>query len=211
MNGTAHASANGVGGGHTDLLGLGTDYQFMSPERQALLNAPADSQHVGVAVSLVDDEPMNIEMRDADLRQGANCEQARSTLDFHNPVPRPIRAHRSRRNRNRSSYQYPQNDHYAPGYSKYRDLDDTRGRAFPYERQTRQPSPETLFNTAGVTIVTAMAELDVREERDDRRDGDRYRGGGNNKRRRDGKLATERPQVLRETDSCRRQRQLFPR
>ncbi|KAH8725967.1 cap binding protein [Phaeosphaeriaceae sp. PMI808] len=30
-----------------------------------------------------------------------------------------------------------------------------------------------------------MADVDVKEEREDRRDGDRYRGGGNNKRRRD--------------------------
>jgi hypothetical protein len=204
MNGTAAVPANGAGGGYTNLLGVGTDYEFVSTDRQALLKPPEDIQH---AVFLVGGGPMEVEMRDADhvdvVRAGANYEQARSTFDFHNPIPRPIKAHRSRRNRNRSSYQYPQNDHYSPRYSKYRDLDDARGRDFHFERQTRQPSPGTRFSTAGVTIVSAMAELDVKEERDDRRDGDRYRGGGNNKRRRDGKLATGRPQVLRETDRRR--------
>jgi hypothetical protein len=204
MNGTTVVPAIGAGGGYTDLLEVNTDFKFVSPDRQALLTAPEDNQHV---VSLVGGEPMEVEMRDADqidvVRAGANHEQARSTLDFHNPIPRPIKAYRSRRNRNRSSYRYPQNDHYSPRYSKYRDLDDTRGRDFHFERQIRQPWPETRFNTAGVTIVSAMAELDVKEERDDRRDGDRYRGGGNNKRRRDGKLATGRPQALHETDRRR--------
>jgi hypothetical protein len=207
MNGPALAPTNGAESGCTDLLGLGMDYDFVSPERQALLKAPADSHHGGVVHSLVDDEPMEVETRDADridmVRADTNHEQARSTLDFHNPVPRPIKAHRSRRNRNQSYHQHPQNDHYSRRYSKYRDLDDARGRDFHFARQTREPSPETRFNTAGVTIVSAMAELDVKEERDDRRDGDRYRGGGNNKRRRDGKLATRRPQVLRETDARR--------
>jgi hypothetical protein len=72
----------GAGDGYTDLLGLDAEFEFVSPERKALMDAAEDAQHGGVAV-----EPMEIDMqRDAlTARQDAHHELTRSTLDFYNP------------------------------------------------------------------------------------------------------------------------------
>jgi hypothetical protein len=190
----------GAGDGYTDLLGLDAEFEFVSPERKALMDAAEDAQHGGVAV-----EPMEIDMqRDAlTARQDAHHELTRSTLDFYNPAPRPIKAHQFRRNRGRLFNRYPLSNQYSSRSSNYRDPDDSRGRAFHYERRNRQPSLETLHSPVEATIVSSMADLDVKEEREDRRDGDRYRGGGNNKRRRDGKLATGSSEGLCKTDTGR--------
>jgi hypothetical protein len=192
------------------MLDIGADLEFVSPERRALMVAGdsiLDLQHAAAAVSLVDDEPLEVEMRDVptvratrQAEERANVEQAPSTLDFYNAIPRPIRAHRSRHNHYQSANRYPSNGH-SLFHHPHCDLDDARGRAFHDQRQYREPSPDTLRNHAEATYVSAMADVDVKEERDDRRDGDRYRGGGNNKRRRDGKLATRMLQRGRITDT----------
>jgi hypothetical protein len=212
MNRTIHAIANGAGAGYTDLLGLGREELVISA-MQVRIDAPEDSQFALGAVSLLGDEPMVVEMRDAEEptfsqdhsnrtnRFGQQEARARSNHDFYKTAPRRIRAHRSRRNRCQTSDQHQQGDYCTPRYSLYRDLDNARGRAYHFERQHREPSPETLHNRAEATFVSAMADLDVKEEpREDRRDGDRYRGGGNNKRRREGKLATPQAKALHDTD-----------
>ena len=130
------------------------------------------------------DDPSRADTSRQDPSNSANREAR--TLDN----PRPIRAPRPRRNSGRNS-----RGSYAPARSVYYDHDDSRGRAYYYERRDKEPSPETLRNRAEASFVSAMADMDVRdtkqerEERTDRRQGDFYRGGGGgNKRRRDGKL-----------------------
>lgn len=205
MNGTTHTLGETVNHGCADLLGLGMDYEYVSPERRALMHGTEKSPNVAVPISLIDDEPMEVEMHDMQVEPTLACqehsndanrfhdEQARSTLDFSNTAQRPIRAHRNRSNNFRLSNRYSQHHHYTSRQSVYRDLDDARGRVYHYSRQTCEPSPDALRNRGEAIFVSAMADADVKEERDDRRDGDRYRGGGHNKRRRDGELATEHP------------------
>lgn len=157
------------------------DYQFVCPERQALMNVPdAEGPHT-------DDEPIEFKV---DANFGASDGRARtSNRNLYNTPSRPIRAYNSRLNR------YPR-------FRSYRDHDrpprgdlvhpegNHRAHTFEDYASNRAPSPDALRNRAEAVFVSAMADLDVREERDDRRDGDRYRGGGYNKRRRDGELAT---------------------
>jgi hypothetical protein len=209
MNGTSHTAGNTANNGYAHLLGLGTELEYVSPERRALIHGQDHSQDAPVGISLIDDEPMEVEMHDMQVdptlaRQAhpnddANhfqTEQARSTLDLSNTTQRLLRAHHNRRNHFRTSDKYPQNCYYTPRQSVYRDLDDDRGRAYPYHRQTRELSPDTLRNRGEAIYVSNMADLDVKEERDERRDGDRYRGGGHNKRRRDGEHATRQSSVV---------------
>lgn len=159
----------------------------MCPERQALMNA-AD-----VYGPHVDNEPIEFETRDANFtarQEHTNRigNQARNH-NFYTPS-RPIRAYNSRLNRYSRFHRYHDNDHPPREYSG-RQEDNYHRRAFDSYSSDRGPSPDALRNRAEAVFVSAMADLDVREEREDRRDGDRYRGGGNNKRRRDGELATE--------------------
>jgi hypothetical protein len=202
MGETTDTPSNTMRNGVVDLLGLGPDYKHVSPARRALMHGSQDSRNAAVKISLIDDEPMEVEMHDIQVdptlaRQAhpndANrfpVEQARSTLDLSNTTRRPLRAHHNRRNNLRNSSRYPQDGYYTPIGTVYRDLDDDRGRAYPYDCLTREPSPEILRNRGEAIFVSNMADHDVKEERDDRRDGDRYRGGGHNKRRRDGEHAT---------------------
>lgn len=195
MSGIGNAASDG----YADLLGLDMDYEFVAPNRQVLINGPDRPQNGAAAISLIDDEPMEVEMGDSQHEKesvrpehpnsASLAEQARRTLDFSNTAPRPIRAPRFIHNNHyRSSNPHRQGDYYKP--KPYRDLDAVAGRAHDFDRQNRDPSPETARNQGEAIFVSAMADVDVKEERDDRRDGDRYRGGGQNKRRRDGKLAT---------------------
>jgi len=194
---------NAASNGYADLLGLGMDYEFVAPDRQVLMGEPDKSQNRAAAISLIDDEPMEVETGESrhekeptpasvhpEHPNSASLDkQGRRTLDFSNAAPRPIRAPRSIHNNHyRSSNPHRQGDYYKP--KPYRDLDAVAGRAHDFDRQNRDPSPETASNQGEAIFVSAMADVDVKEERDDRRDGDRYRGGGQNKRRRDGKLAT---------------------
>jgi hypothetical protein len=186
MNGTTHNTAgNTANNGYADLLGLGTD----GPTEVEMHDMQVDPTLARQA-----------HPNDASFHNG----QARSTLDLSNTTQRPIRAHHNRRHKFRNSNRHPQNDYYPHRQSVYRHLDDDRGRAYPYDRQTRQPSPDALRNRGEAIFVPDMADLDVKEERDDRRDGDRYRGGGHNKRRRDGKLATRQLSSFRDTNMDRR-------
>jgi hypothetical protein len=203
-------AAPGAGGAEQgDDVGLGvvsserqarikqTNARILKPGGEVIrVTSPVDDMVVDV------DVPARADTSRQDQPNGANQEAPDGrTLDN----PRPIRASRSRRNRGR----IPRNSH-APAYSVYYDHDDSRGRAYYYERRDKEPSPETLRNRAEATFVPAMADMDVkdvkeeREERTDRRQGDFYRGGGggNNKRRRDGNL----PLCPRELHSNRARR-----
>jgi hypothetical protein len=120
----------------------------------------------------------------------------RSNLD--NPLSRPIRKHRNQAaKRYRRTSSYRRDDLYHPHNYTYDDRDDD-ARATRNSRPSRhrEISPVTLTQTARSGFVAAMADIDFKEERDDRRedrrDDRRDRGGyrGNNKRRRDGKFAT---------------------
>lgn len=188
--------------GFTDLLGLGVDFENVSPERRNLMTAPEFPQ-----LSLVDDVPME-DTRETEptVRQDTSLagEQVPGRdLDFDNHAQRPIRAPRSRRNNYDAYSRYQQRDSYVPGHAVYHDPDDIRVRAYRYDREYREASPETLQNRAEARFVSAMADVDVRQEREDRRDGgDRYRGGGN-KRRRDGKPAMRHAAGSRNTNMHR--------
>jgi hypothetical protein len=201
-------STNDAEGGNADLLGLGKEYNFVSPERRTLMAAPfAMPSNLAVKpICLIDDMPMAVDETPARadiIRQGdtngANRidgqarEREALNRDLNFDKPRGIRTHRLRQYCNQILPHW-RSDHHAPRYATYYDYDDIRGRANRNESQFREPSPETLRNRAEATYVAHMADVDVKEDRGDRRDGtDRYRGGGggggNNKRRRDGKLA----------------------
>jgi hypothetical protein len=194
-------STNDVGGGNADLLGLGEEYDFVSPERRASMAAlfPIPSDLAVKPICLIDDMPMEVDetpVRADLLRQGdpngANRMNGQAPdRDLNFDKPRGIRTCRSRQYRDQIPPHW-RSDHHAPTYSTYYDYDDTRGRANRNESQFREPSTETLRSRAEATYVAHMADVDVKEDRGDRRDGaDRHRGGGggNNKRRRDGKLA----------------------
>lgn len=159
------------------------DYQFVCPERQALMSMPnADVPHM-------DDEPIEfeVEMRDANL--DANKQARTTNRNLYNNPSRLIRAYNSRLNRYPRFHSYQDHDRPPRGDSVKQE-ESYRRHAFEDNHRDRAPSPDTLRNRAEAVFVSAMADLDVREEREDRRDGDRYRGGGHNKRRRDGELAT---------------------
>ena len=187
------------------------DLDFVSDKRRKLMSGPESTQNVVEGTLHIDDVPMEVDTSDIEptVRQehsnGANRfdkQAPRKDLDFDNTVSRPIRAHRFRRTHTDGYPRYQQGDYYTPNYSTYHDPDDTRGRAYRFERQFRDISPEALRLRREATFVSAMADLEVKEEREDRRDGDRYRGGGgggNNKRRRDGELALQHPECCRET------------
>jgi hypothetical protein len=189
------------------------DFEYVSPERQALMSTPQDVKDNLRPIYLVDDEAMKVEMREweATVCQDSNGaklrtdEQARSNVDFDRTASRPFRAHHSRRFHHDYDPPYRQSHSYPPRHPTYYDSGDHRRRAYCHERRYRTSSPDTLHNRAEATFVPAMADLDVKEEpRDDRRGVDSYRGGGyNNKRRRDGKLAMKRADFLRDTDTRR--------
>jgi hypothetical protein len=204
MNGSVHTANQGASNGCADLLGLGMDLDFVSPERRNLMAAPENTQYSNGAMSLVDDVPMEMEVDAREREPTARQERPNSAsrmeadvqapgrhLEFDSRVPRHIRAPYSRRNHNGGNRSHQQGDFYAPTYTVYHDPEDARGRAYRHDRQFREASPETLRSRAEASIVAGMADMDVKQERDDRRDGDRYRGGGN-KRRRDGKLEKQR-------------------
>jgi hypothetical protein len=175
---------------------LRMDVEFSSLKGEALKNAPGQFEDAACTVSYADHEPMDVETRDVEsTRQerpnDANRinEQARSTAS------RSIRADYSRHNHKQRRAR-PSPRHYS-----YRDPDDSRRRAYQYDRQHQEVSPDTLEDRAEATVVSAMADLDVKDEREGRRDGDRYRGGGYNKRRRDGRLATQNLECFCDIDS----------
>jgi hypothetical protein len=199
MIGAKHAAASGAVGDSTNIFELDMDFEFNSPKGEATTNAPEQVQHAAPTVSLANHESMEVETRDVEsTRQehpnDANRinEQARSTAS------RSIRAHQPRYNPNQRPSRYSRRAH---PFTAYRDSDDSRRRAYRYDRQYQNAPPDTLQNRTEATFVSAMADLDVKDEREGRRDGDRYRGGGYNKRRRDGKLASKSPECLRDTDS----------
>jgi hypothetical protein len=196
MNGSIHAPSHG------DLLRLGAAFEFVSLERQSRMNVPDNPQP---DVCLIENEPMEmeVEMRDAERTQangakdGANRidqqeARARDRDDFYQTTARPIRAHRSQRNHYRSHNRRQYNHNNGRSSHLYHDLNDSRGNDYRFDRPYHELSPETLCIQSEATFVSVMADSDVKEEpREDRRDGDRYRGGGNNKRRRDGEFATK--------------------
>lgn len=201
-----HATETGAGKGTTDLLGLGMDFEYVSPERQVLMSTSQDVEDNLRPIYLVDDEAMEVEMPEWEqtTRQDSNGaklradEQARSNVNFDKTAPRPIRAHHSRRFHHDYDPPYRQSHPNPPRHTTYYDSGDHRRRAYCHERRYRTSSPDTLRDRAEAASVSAMADLDVKEEpRDDRRGVDSYRGGGyNNKRRRDGKLAMKRPDLI---------------
>jgi hypothetical protein len=216
MSRIMHAPGKSAGNGYTEILPMGMEIDFLHAEQLTVMNAPVTSQQAIGAVSLTDNDDesvhMEVDRRDAKstVRQehsnGANHfdgqARAHSNLDLHRTAPRRIKAHRSRRKYYDSFNRYLQHDCYAPRYSVYHDPGDSHGRACHPDRGYREPSQETLRNRAETRFVSAMADLDVKEEpREDRRDGDRYRGGGNNKRRRDGKLVIRCCEDIRDTNT----------
>ncbi|KAH9872704.1 hypothetical protein J1614_005098 [Plenodomus biglobosus] len=105
--------------------------------------------------------------------------------DSHNRTSRPIKLHR-RRNRTYRNYKA---DCWRPDYSISRsrrsfDNDTNPDRRHLSPLRPRDDSPETLKRKIETQFVAAMADMDVKDEREDRRDRGGYRGG-NNKRRRD--------------------------
>lgn len=123
----------------------------------------------------------------------------RSNLD--NPLSRPIRKHRNRvARRHGHPSGFPHGDFYRPYSHTYKDYDNPRNgtRATSNSTPSRhwEFSPEILKQRDQPDSVAAMADIDFKEERgdrrEDRRDDRRDRGGyrGNNKRRRDGKSAS---------------------
>jgi hypothetical protein len=191
---------------------MDVEMEFVSADRKKLMTAPEYPQYANGAISLVDDVPMEVDARESeqttrqDGSNGASPEAHGRDLDFDTQLPRPTREPRSRRDRTRIHRSRPQGDFYTPKTSVYHDPDDFRGRAYRYDRQYREASPETLRLRAEAAIVSGMADMDVKQEPENRRDGDRYRGGGNgggNKRRRDGRLAPKRSQSPNETDTHR--------
>lgn len=191
-------------GPRVDLLDLDIDFEFMSAERRQQLMAPLPTPHESLLCQfpVLEDGSMQIvEDGVVQVRQEANYdEQARNGRDFQSfdvaPAPRPIKAHRRRISRHRvytSPYQNP--DLYTPAHAKNFDRDAHCSRRDHYSpSRRRDASLGTLKHRSEATFVAAMADLDVKEERDyDRRGTDSYRGGGN-KRRRDGRLSfTTRP------------------
>lgn len=159
------------------------DYQYVCSERQALMSMPdAD----------VDLEPIEFEdeKRDANMDAMRIDHQAQtSSRNLYITPSRPIRAYNSRLNRYSRFRSYQDNDR-PPREDQVQQGHNYRARALDSYHRDREASLDSLRNRAEAVFVSAMADLDVREERDDRRDGDRYRGGGQNKRRRDGELAT---------------------
>jgi hypothetical protein len=168
MNGSSYAS------GHSDLLGLGAAFEFVSIGSQARSNVPDNPQR---DVCLNDDEPMEVEveMRDAEptaRKEHTNCANATSRIrarardrdDFYHTTARPIRAHRSRRNHYRSYSRRYQNQPPPHSSHLYHDLNDSRGNAYRFDRPYRELSPETTRVRVEATFVSAMADSDVKEE-----------------------------------------------
>lgn len=164
------------------------DFEFVSPERRALMfqiHEPTHDPLTDINAWLLEDGETR---EDGACQAGTNRVGAQALMeaapdvdiDLNISKPRHIREHRSRRAHRQS---------YAVQSPRYHDWDKDCSRANAYERQLRAPSPDSLKHRAQAIVVAAMADLDVREERDDRRGGDNYRGGG--KRRRDGKLAAK--------------------
>jgi hypothetical protein len=183
------------GGPPADLLDFDMNFEFMSAERRQQLMNPLPVQEViPRQQSQCNDVQMHRGPDDGVKRQGphhANLdEQARISRDFRSfdvaPAPRLIKAHRRRRSPHRIySTPYRRSDFYTPVYAQYFDRDAACSRRDHYRH--RNPSPEAIKHRSEAIFVAAMADLDVKEERDyDRRGTDSYRGGGN-KRRRDGK------------------------
>jgi hypothetical protein len=148
------------------------DFEFVLPEQHALMNGP---EHTAPAMS--PSEPMEVEARESICANHIE-EQARDTQDISNTASRPLNAH----------FPHPISDRRI-ARKPYRSYPSIR-------RSARRPSlsscQRAAQDRAETTFVSAMADLDIKEEREGRRDGDRYRGGGN-KRRRDGKtLCSER-------------------
>lgn len=188
-----------------DLLNLDMDFEFMSAERRQQLMAPISisneeaprqyPQFNDVSMEVVAGSEVNVRQ---DKPYGTNHdEQARIGRDCQSfdvaPAPRPIKAHRRRRSRHRV-YNPPcrRSDYHTPGYANYFDRDAVRSQRDYYSpSRGRNASIATLKQKSEPTFIAAMADLDVKEERDyDRRGTDSYRGGGN-KRRRDGELITQ--------------------
>lgn len=190
------------GGPPVDLLDLDMDFEFMSAERRQQLMNPLPVQNERSDQSQCDDVQVHggpdnavnhLDRAKTQPYHSNHNEQARIGRDFQSfdvaPAPRPIKAHRRRRSPQRIyNTPYRDSDYYAPGYAKYFDRDAVHSRRDHY--RLRNPSPEATKHRSEAIFVAAMADLDVKEERDyDRRGTDSYRGGGN-KRRRDGKLFT---------------------
>jgi hypothetical protein len=183
-----------------NLLDLDMDFEFMSAERRQQLMSPLPMQS---------DVPCQLQCNDAQMYGGPDDGlndlaktqpyhaspngQARLGRDFQSfdvaPAPRLTKAHRRRRSPYRIyNAPYRRSDYYTPDYAQHFDRDAAHPRRDHYRH--RIPSPEAIKHRSEAIFVPAMADLDVREERDyDKRGTDSYRGGGN-KRRRDGKLLT---------------------
>ena len=187
-----------------DLLDLNMDIEFMSAESRQQLMVPLSVSNEGVprqelhfndvAMKVTGANGVNVSRKQP---YNANLiQQARIGRDFQSfdvaPAPRPIRAHRRRRSRHRlHNHPYRHSDYYTPDYVNYFDRDACRPQRGHYSpSRRRHDSTEALKHRPETIFVAAMADLDVKEERDyDRRGTDSYRGGGN-KRRRDGRLVT---------------------
>lgn len=192
--------ANIARGAPIDLLDLDMDFEFMSAERRHQLMAPlpTSNEEAHHQYSNFGNAPMQVTGSNAknvsdsqDQPYDANHnEQARREFQSFDvaPAPRPIKAHRRRRSRHRAyNTPYRHSNYYKSGYATYFDRDAYRPRRSHYSpSRQRDDSPEALKHRSKAIFVAAMADLDVKEERDyDRRGTDSYRGGGN-KRRRDG-------------------------
>ncbi|KAJ4335907.1 Nuclear cap-binding protein subunit 1 [Didymella glomerata] len=185
-----------IGDPQVNLLDLDMDFEFMSAERRQQLMSPFPMQS---------DVPCQLQCNDAQMHGGPDDGvndlaktqpyhaspngQARLGRDFQSfdvaPAPRLIKAHRRRRSPHRIyNTPYPRSDYYTPDYAQHFDRDAAHPRRDHYRH--RIPSPEAIKHRSEAIFVSAMADLDVREERDyDKRGTDSYRAGGNKRRRDD--------------------------
>jgi nuclear cap-binding protein subunit 1 len=186
-----------------DSLDLEASYDLIAAKgrQQVVTKLPVVNGTICSQISSVNDVPMVVDAGDGvnhnqvcqdDAHQTNHDEQARFGREFQSfdvaPASRQIKAHRRRRSRHRQHrFPYRGSNYYTPDYASSFGRDAHRSRRDHYSPRRRDASPETLKHRPQAAFVAAMADLDVRDERDDRRGTDSYRGGGN-KRRRDGML-----------------------
>ncbi|CBY01073.1 hypothetical protein IAQ61_011964 [Plenodomus lingam] len=176
------------------------DIGFVPAERKATLDDPIVADFQSTANPSCKDVPMantNDDVPGPATRQ-ANTNHTpvhpdRDCNAAHISTSQPPTKPDHRRNRSRY-HPNPKTDRWRPGFptsrsKPYLDLDDVhtdprRRRCLLSPLRRSNGSPETVKHEAGAQLVAAMADVDIKEEREDRRDRGGYRGG-NNKRRRD--------------------------
>lgn len=198
MNGAMNDTLAKADGSPPDLLALDQDFNFISPERRAMIAASTRTalNHSARSILPFNDVPMV--MDDDGVRAPHASQEGASRFDTEalteaternapTSFPRPILAHR----RQHAPYRhYPpplwRSDCRAPRYSAYYDRDNLG--AHRHSASPRGDSLDALRQKAQGHCIAVMADADVKDEREDRRERGGYRG--NNKRRRDnGKCA----------------------